>query len=118
MGGAERVGRRKVLSAAQDALDKTNDLVKRYNEVASAQNKLADKVESIENAALVAKTELTGRLDAQGKWIVKLDTLTGVLEQDIGRHDRDLRACCQSIIERTPETNTFVGRLRWLLTGR
>jgi len=118
MGAAERVNRRRVLTAATEAVDKTNTLVGRYNECVRALKEQQERIDSLDNERKLLAAELTGRLDAQGKWldVVDKEIATGLKEQR-DRTERRLLELPSSLIERTPSTNTFFGRLVWLFTG-
>lgn len=105
------------MAAASDAVAKTNDLVGRYNDCVRAIAETQERLESIEGDRRVAHAELTGRLDAQGKW---LDTVErNAVDASAGVEDgrRALVHLSSTIISRTPASNTFFGRLRWLVTG-
>lgn len=120
MGAEARVSRRRVLTAAKDAVDKTNDLVERYNAVVVAQNALVDKVESNDNARKVVHGELAGRIDAQGKWLAQLDAKAGAIDARVDttrRHADTAHTRISEVRAMLPDDQTFLGRLRWLLWG-
>ena len=123
MGGAERVSRRTVTAAVQTAVDTANDLVGRYNECVRALHETQERLDSIENERKVAEQETNGRLNGQAAWLDQLEktkagadalsTLCTVVE----RVERRTVAQTADIIQRTPSSNTFFGRLWWLVTG-
>lgn len=117
MGAAARISQRRVVAAASDAVAKTNDLVGRYNDCVRVLNEQQERLESIEGDRRVAQTEITGRLDAHGKWIDTVER--NAVDASAGVEDgkRALVHLSSTIISRTPASNTFFGRLRWLFTG-
>lgn len=116
MGGAERVNRRKVLTGASDAVAKTNDLVGRYNECVRAIGALGDQIDSLNNELTVYKGELADRLSAQGKWLERVEKDIEVVHRDAqGRMNGEVKLLNEKLDTRTPASNTFLGRLRWLL---